>query len=82
MGDELIRVEAYAGGKGAEKPVAFFVDDERVEVVDIIWRWVEEGMGDRRRKRFFRVSGSDGVERVIYYDETLKVWYCRAGKKQ
>ena len=38
MGDELIRVEAYAGGKGAEKPVAFFVDEERVEVADIVWR--------------------------------------------
>jgi len=81
MGDEPIRVEAYAGGRGEERPRAFFLGEERVEVEEVLRAWIgEEGKG-RERKRFFRVRGDDGGEHLLSWDEKLKAWFYRAGGK-
>lgn len=78
MGDEPVRVIAYAGGRGEESPRAFFRGEERVEVKEVLRAWVGEEHGGRERRRFFRVRGSDGREHLLFYDEGLKVWMYRA----
>jgi hypothetical protein len=75
--DEPVRVEAHAGHRGAERPLAFFLDEKRIEVAEIIRTWIEEEKESRERRRFFQVRGDDGNNRLLYYHETLKVWFHR-----
>ena len=72
---EPIDVIAYSGGTGDERPKAFILRGFRIDVAEIVDRWIEEGSGDRMRKRCFRVMGSDGNMHTIYYDETGLEWY-------
>lgn len=75
MQSERIDVIAYAGRKGDERPKTFIIRGLRIDVVEIVDRWIEEGFKDRIRKRYFRVEGSDGNTHRIYYDEHLLEWY-------
>jgi hypothetical protein len=72
---ERIDVITYAGRKGDERPKTFILRGLRIDVVEIIERWIEEGSEDRVRKRYFKVTGSDGNTHRIYYDEDDLEWY-------
>ena len=75
MSEEKIRVIAYSGHKGEEIPRAFVLGGKRIEVVEIQESWIEEGIGDRTTRRFFKVKGSDGRIHKIFYDEKAAEWY-------
>ena len=75
MSEEKIRVMAYSGYRGEETPRAFMLGGKRIDVVEIQERWIEEGIGDRATKRFFKVKGSDGGIHKIFYDEKTAQWY-------
>ena len=75
MRQEKIEVIAYSGYRGEEIPRALIFQGERIEVVGILRRWIEEGGEDRARKRFFIVKGSDGIPHKIYYDEKMMEWF-------
>lgn len=75
MTEEKIEVKAYAGSRGEEIPRSFQLHNESIEVVSIIARWLEESITGRKRKRFFKVQGSDGYVHTVYYDETEKAWF-------
>lgn len=75
MPDEKIELIAYWGFRAEEMPRSFILRDEKVEVVSILARWIEEGITGRRRKRFFKVQGRDGYIHTVYYDETEKAWF-------
>lgn len=75
MSEEKIRVIAYSGHRGEEAPRAFMLGGRRIEVVEIEESWIEEGIGDRATKRFFKVKGSDGGMHRIFYDEKTGEWY-------
>ncbi len=75
MYTERIDVIAYAGRKGDERPQTFILRGLRIDVVEIVDRWIEEGAEDRVRKRYFRVTGIDGNTHRIYYDESSLEWY-------
>jgi hypothetical protein len=75
MSEEKIRVIAYSGYRGEEAPRDFMLAGRRIEVVEIQERWIEEGIGDRATKRFFKVKGSDGGIHKIFYDEKTAEWY-------
>lgn len=49
--------------------------DVKVDVVSVIRSWVEESLDDKRRKRFFKVEGSDGFIHTLYYDEAHAEWF-------
>lgn len=76
MNIKPIKVISYAGYKGSEKPRAFFIDDEKIEVKEIIRSW-QEGSIDPKvyMKRYFKVKGHDGYEYTVYCDEGLKGWF-------
>lgn len=78
MHTERIDVISYSGRKGDERPATFILRGLRIDVVEISERWIEEGLNDRVRKRYFRVKGSDGATHRIYYDEDKGAWYYRS----
>jgi hypothetical protein len=71
---ERIDVISYSGRKAEERPLTFILRGLRIDVVEITDRWIEEGVSDRVRRRFFRVRGSDGGIHRICYDESLREW--------
>ena len=75
MSNERIEVTAYSGSRAEELPRSFILSNEKIEVVSILSRWIEEGVIGRRRKRFFKVQGSDGYIHTLYYDESEKAWF-------
>ena len=74
-----IGVVAYSGYKGEEAPRSFLLEEVKVNIVSVIRAWVEESLDDKRRKRFFKVKGSDGFIYTLYYDEAHAEWFL-AGK--
>jgi hypothetical protein len=71
---ELIDVITYSGYRGEERPVAFILRGERIEVVEILDKRIEEDVADRTRKRLFKVKGSDGYMHLLCYDEQSAAW--------
>ncbi len=75
MSRKKIKVTAYSGYRGEEKPRAFVLEGERIGVLETLRAWVEEAPGDRARKRFYVVKGSDGHVHKIFYDEENGEWF-------
>jgi hypothetical protein len=78
MSNERIEVIAYSGYRGEETPRAIILHNEKIEAVEILSMWIEEGFEDRTRKRFFKVKGSDGIIHKIFYDEKTKGWFYKS----
>jgi len=70
-----IKVIAYSGHKGEESPRAFFIDGEKIEIVEVLKMWIEERLENKGRKRFFKVKGSDGHTHTLFYDEEASDWF-------
>ena len=75
MSEEKVHVMAYSGNRGEETPRTLMLGGRRIEVVEIQESWIEEGVGDRTTRRFFKVKGSDGGIHKIFYDEKAAEWY-------
>jgi hypothetical protein len=71
-----IRVTAYSGYRDNESPRTFLISDEKMTVVEIVDRWIEENFSDRMRKRFFIVKTQDNKHYKIYIDEKTSEWFC------
>ena len=71
-----IRVTAYSGYRDNESPRTFLISDEKMTVVEIVDRWIEENFSDRMRKRFFIVKTHDNQQYKIYIDEKTSEWFC------
>ncbi len=48
------RVECYAGFKGDERPIRFWLDDQAYEVREVLDRWYDPGCS------YFKVEAEDG----------------------
>jgi hypothetical protein len=77
VAEEKVEVIAYSGYRSEEIPKAMILDGQKIGVAEILKMWIEEGIEDRSRKRFFKVRGGDGNTYQIYYDETVMEWFCR-----
>jgi hypothetical protein len=75
MPDGRIEVKSYSGYRGEEVPRSFIFRGEKIEITEIIAQWIEEGIRDRTRKRFFKMKGSDGSTYDIYSDEKTEEWF-------
>jgi hypothetical protein len=78
MANEKIEVRSYAGYRAEEMPRSLLVHGEDIRITEIFDLWVEEGVEDRTRKRFFRVKGSNGLIYRIYLDEKNHEWFLSA----
>ena len=63
-----IRVECYAGQRGDETPRALILGDRRVEVVEILDRWLAPD------HRYFKVRGDDGDVYIVRYSVANDAW--------
>ena len=69
MGEALtVRVECYAGHRPDERPTRFFLSDRRVEVVEVLDRWIGTD------HRYFKVRGDDGDVYVLRQDTEADCW--------
>ena len=75
MSKERIEVIAYSGHRGEETPRVIVLGQKKIEVVEILRRWIEENAEYRTRRRFFILKGSDSILHKIFYDEKTMEWY-------
>lgn len=59
-----IRVECYSGYKGEETPRRFYIGPRRVEVAEVLDRWLAPDHS------YFKVLGDDGALYIIRHDES------------
>lgn len=57
-----VRVECYAGYRGDETPIRFFLGERKIEVVQVLDRWLAPD------HRYFKLQGDDGDVYIIRYD--------------
>lgn len=62
------RVECYAGYRGEQEPLAFWLGDRRVAVRAVVDRWLAP------RQRWFRVDADDGNLYVLRQDDASGDW--------
>jgi hypothetical protein len=63
-----IRVQCYAGHRGEEEPRAFDLGDRRLEVIEIIDRWLAPDY------RYFKVQADDDTGYLLRHDEAAGEW--------
>lgn len=62
-----VKVIAYSGYRGEEKPRFLFVDERKIEV-EVLMEWREED------GYFYKVKGSDGNVYILKYDLNEEIW--------
>jgi len=63
-----ISVECYAGYRGEETPRALVVGNRRVEVIEVLDRWLAPD------HRSFKVRGDDGDTYIVQQDSRSAEW--------
>ena len=63
-----IRVESYAGYRGDQEPLAFWLGERRLVVLAVVDRWFAPA------PRWFRVDADDGNVYVLRHDEPSENW--------
>jgi hypothetical protein len=63
-----IGVECYAGYRGEEIPRSFQLGQERIQVKDVLDRWLSPDY------RYFKVSGKDGTIYILRHDSQSFEW--------
>jgi len=63
-----IRVECYSGYRGDETPRRFWLGERRIEISDIVDRWVDPDC------RYFKVKGDDGATYILRHDSETYEW--------
>ena len=63
-----IRVECYDGYRGEETPLRFHCRERKVEVAEVLDRWLAP------EHRYFKVKGDDGGRYIIRYDVPSDQW--------
>ena len=63
-----VRVECYAGHRAEESPRQFFIGKRKIEVREIIDRWLDPD------HRYFKVRGSDQGVYILRHDSQADRW--------
>lgn len=63
-----LKVECYAGYRGDEEPRAFALGERRLDVQEILDRWVAPD------HRYFKVAASDGDTYILRHDDVSGEW--------
>lgn len=63
-----IRVDCYSGYRGEETPRRFWLDERRVEIREVVDRWLDP------EHRYFKVKGDDGATYILRHDSETCAW--------
>ncbi len=63
-----VRVLCYEGYKARETPRAFYIGENRLEVVEVVDRWLGEDY------EYVKLSASDGNVYILRYDPAKDEW--------
>lgn len=63
-----IRVDCYAGYRAEESPVRFFLGKRKIEIAEILDRWIGED------HRYFKVKGDDQAVYILRHACRTHVW--------
>lgn len=63
-----LKVDCYAGYRGEETPRRLEIDGRRVEVGEVIDRWLGPG------HRYFKVRGDDGAVYLLRREDRADRW--------
>jgi hypothetical protein len=63
-----MRVECYAGYRSEETPQAFFLGERRIEVVEVLDRWLAPD------HRYFKVRGDDSGIYILRHEVATGEW--------
>ena len=63
-----IRVECYAGYRGEETPRRFSFDDQTIDVLEVLDRWLSP------KHRYFKCRGSDHATYILRHDVEADLW--------
>ena len=63
-----VRVDCYAGHRGEETPRTLIIGNRRVDVVEVLDRWLAPD------HRYFKLKGDDGSVYIIRYDARSDAW--------
>lgn len=63
-----MRVECYAGYRGQETPRRFTLGERKVEVVEVLDRWLGPNY------RYFKIWGDDGAVYILRHDAETDRW--------
>lgn len=63
-----IKVNAYSGFKGAQRPVSFSIGEKTFRVVEVLDGWYGE------QHEYFKVEADDGCVYIIRYDREADEW--------
>jgi hypothetical protein len=63
-----IKVECYAGHRGEETPVRFYLGKRCIEVTEVIDRWLDP------THRYFKVRGDDQGIYILQHTTDDNVW--------
>lgn len=66
-----LEVDCYAGYRGEETPRRLEIDGRRVEVVEVIDRWLGQD------HRYFKVRGDDGAIYLLRHGDADDRWELR-----
>lgn len=64
----MLRVECYSGWRGEETPRRFFLGERRVEVAEVLDRWLAPD------HRYFKVLGGDGALWILRQEVASGAW--------
>ncbi len=64
----IIDVECYAGYRGEETPRRIYFGGRRVEVVEVLDRWLAPD------HRYFKFEGDDGAVYIVRHDVPAERW--------
>ncbi len=63
-----VRVECYAGYRAEETPRRFFLGERRVEIAEVVDRWLGED------HRYFKVRVLEGDLYILRHDPQADCW--------
>ncbi|NLW32264.1 MAG: hypothetical protein GXY77_12515 [Fibrobacter sp.] len=69
--EKTVKVETYSGYKADEYPVRFWVDDLRIEVLEIEDRWYSPGF------TYFKVFADDARHYILRRSTDDDIWIVR-----
>jgi hypothetical protein len=69
MEEKEIKVRAYSGYKGNERPLRFNLEGKELVVADILDRWYGE------RHDYFKVLADDAETYLLKRDRETDTWY-------